>query len=314
MIEKTPILIDCDPGHDDAIALLLAFSSDLLDVRGVSVTGGNQTLEKTLQNAKNVLNFANIEVEIAAGLDKPLFRELEIAPEVHGESGLDGPELPVSKYPTHDLNSIDFMYRKIIESSKAMTLVATGPLTNIAALLITYPDVKNNIKQISIMGGALVGGNWTASAEFNILVDPEAARIVFNSGIPIIMAGLDVTHKALIHDYEIEEIRAIDSPVAVMVAELLDFFYLFHKEQGFAGSPVHDPCAIAYLTHPDIFTTKDYFIDIETDGEYTTGSTVTDFYGSLNKEANVKALVDVDQKAFFQMIYDAMLVYKERGV
>lgn len=314
MTKKRPIIIDCDPGHDDAIALLLAFSSDKLDIKGVTITGGNQTLEKTLQNAKNVLEFAGIKTPIAKGLDKPLLRDLEIAPEVHGESGLDGPELPQSNYETHHLNSVEFTAEILRASDEKITLVATGPLTNIAAFLIAHPELKDKIEQISIMGGSVIGGNWTPAAEFNILVDPEAADLVFRSGLPIVMAGLDVTHRALIYDEEIEKIRQIDHKVAIMVAELLDFFSLFHKEQGFTGSPMHDPCAIAYLIEPEIFETKDYHIDIETKGKYTTGATVADQLDVLKKPKNVKAMMDVDRGKFFDLIYRSMLVYKERGI
>lgn len=313
-MSKLPIIIDCDPGHDDAIALLLAFSSDYLDVKGVTVTGGNQTLVKTLQNAKNVLDYAKVKVDIAPGLDKPLFRDLEVAPEVHGESGLDGPVLPVSDYESHELNAIDYIYESARNLGEKLTIVATGPLTNIGALFATYPDVKKYIDKVCIMGGSVIGGNWTPGAEFNILVDPEAASIVFNSGVPLVMAGLDVTHKALVYEEEIEKIRSINSKVAVMVAELLDFFYLFHKEQGFKGSPLHDPCPIGYLINPDIFETKDFYIDIETEGEFTTGATVADQFGVLGKTPNVKAIMDVDREAFVEMLYNAMLVYQERGV
>lgn len=314
MLKPIPVIIDCDPGHDDAIALLLAFSASNLDVRGVTVTGGNQTLEKTLQNTKNVLEFANIHVDIAAGLDKPLFRDLEIAPEVHGDTGLDGPVIPKAERQEHELNAIDYIRKCVLESETPLTIIATGPLTNIGAFLTTYPELKSKIQQISIMGGSIIGGNWTAGAEFNILVDPEAASIVFESGIPVIMAGLDVTHKALVMDEDVEVIRAIGSKVAVFVAELMDFFSLFHKSLGFTGSPMHDPCAVAYLMKPEIFETKEYFIQIETEGEFTTGATVADQHGMMGKKPNVKALVGVDREAFIQMLVDAMEVYKERGL
>ncbi|MFV0379236.1 MAG: nucleoside hydrolase [Anaerorhabdus sp.] len=312
MQKKNKIIIDCDPGHDDAIALLLAFSSEKLDVLGVTVTGGNQTLEKTLQNAKNVLEYVKTEVPICEGLEKPLFRNLEIAPSVHGETGLDGPAFIKSEKETHNKSAIEFIRDTLEKSKESITIVATGPLTNIGAFLISYPKLKHKIKEIVIMGGAVIGGNWSASAEFNILVDPEAAHIVFNSGIKMVMAGLDVTHKALIYPDEIEEIRKINHPVSTLVAELLDFFIIFHKNQGFKGAPLHDPCTIAYLIKPEIFTSKEYFVDIETDGEYTTGSTVVDQNNILCRDPTTLVLLDIDQKEFFSIIYDAMLEYKRR--
>ncbi len=313
---KRKIIMDCDPGHDDAIALILAFSSDKLDVQGVTVSAGNQTLAKTLQNAKNILEFIKVDVPVCAGASKPLFRDLEIAPSVHGESGLDGPELVQSQKPTHELRAVEFIRKTILELAvdEKITLVATGPLTNIGAFLTAYPELKSKVEEIVIMGGSVVGGNWSAGAEFNILVDPEAASIVFNSGLHIVMAGLDVTHKALIYKENIEEFRAMNSPVAVLVAELLDFFILFHEEQGFAGAPLHDPCAILYLIDPNLFITKDMWVDIEVDGEYTTGATVADQWGVLGKEANTTALLDLKHQQFIEAIQSALMVYKERGL
>ena len=314
MKKTLPVIIDCDPGHDDAIALLLAFSAKELEILGVTVTGGNQSLDKTLQNTKNILEVANVNADISAGLVKPLLRELEIAPEVHGETGLDGPVMPKSKQENHELGAVEFMYKQLSEAKEPLTIIATGPLTNVGALLIVYPEVKHKIKQISIMGGAMIGGNWTASAEFNILVDPDAAKVVFNSGIPIIMSGLDVTHKALIFEEEIESFRNIDSKVSVMVAELLDFFHLFHKEQGYAGMPLHDPCAVAYLMRPEIFTTEEYYVDIETKSETTLGATVVDQFGVTGNAKNTTVLLDVDREKFRDLLLEAMEFYQERGV
>lgn len=306
---KRPIIMDCDPGHDDAIALLLAFASEKLDVLGVTVTGGNQTLPKTLQNTKNVLQYAGVKARIAAGWSAPMYRELEIAPEVHGDSGLDGPQLPKSTYETDKLSATELMRELILASEEKVTIVATGPLTNVGVFLQAYPELKEKIETIAIMGGAVVGGNWTPAAEFNILVDPEAARIVFQSGVHVIMAGLDVTHKALIYDEDTERIREIGNKQAVLVAELLDFFCKFHKERGYAGSPVHDPCAVAYLIAPEMFETKELYIDIETAGEFTTGATVADVHGVMGKAPNTTVLMGIDREKFVAMICDAMASY-----
>lgn len=313
---KRRVLFDCDPGHDDAIALLLAFSSDLLEVRTVTVSAGNQTIEKTLHNAKRMISCAQRAIgpsfrvpRIAKGAAKPLFRELIVAPAVHGESGLDGPEIPDSDLIEEPISAVALMREEILAADRPVTLVATGPLTNVASLLMTYPEVKARIELISIMGGSVIGGNWTAAAEFNILVDPEAADIVFQSGVPLVMAGLDVTHKALIYPEEVEVIRGLGGSIAVLTAELIDFFSKFHLETGFAGSPIHDACAVAYLIAPQLFTLEAYAIDIETTGAFTTGATVADMHHVTGKPANAQACMDIDRAGFFALLCDAMRYY-----
>lgn len=306
---RIPVIIDCDPGHDDAIALLLAFASERLDVKAVTIVAGNQTQEKTLNNALKVLSFAGVDVPVAKGDDKPLMRDLIIAPEVHGDSGLDGPELPESDLQAVDMPAIELIAKTVRESDKKVTLIPTGALTNIAKFLLCYPELKEKIERISLMGGACFGGNWSPAAEFNILVDPEAADIVFKSGIPITMSGLDVTHKALIYDEDVERIRNVGGKVAVMVAELLDFFAKFHMDMGFKGSPLHDPCAVAWVIEPSIMTTKKLHVDIETKGEHTLGATVVDYYDVLKKEKNVDVAFDIDRERFVEMLVQAMKYY-----
>lgn len=242
---RIPVIIDCDPGHDDAIALLLAFASPRIYVQAVTVVAGNQTLEKTLKNTKNVLDYAEIRAKVAAGAQKPLFRELNIASHVHGESGLDGVILPPAKFEEVEITAVELMRKIILKSNEKVVLIATGPLTNVALLLLTYPVVKDKIEYISLMGGACFGGNLTPVAEFNIAVDPEAAKIVFESGIPIVMHGLDVTYKAQIYRNEVETIRKLGGKVPIMVAELLDFYSKYYGNQGFKGTPLHDACAVA---------------------------------------------------------------------
>lgn len=309
-MRKIPVIMDCDPGHDDAIALIMAFASEKLDVRAVTTSAGNQTPEKTLNNALRILDYIGVDVPVAQGAKRPLLRELEVAPEVHGESGLEGPEIPDATSKPLDMPAIDLMRKVIMESEEKITLVPTGPLTNIAMLLLAYPEVKEKIEQISLMGGAAYGGNWTPAAEFNILVDPEAAKIVYDSGLPIIMAGLDVTHKAMIMKEEVEIIRDLDSKVGIFVAELLDFFVKFHDEVWkLPGCPLHDPCAVAYLIAPEIFESKQYAVDIETKGEFTTGMTVVDFNRQTGKEENVKVLLGVDRQKFVDMIVNLVSKY-----
>jgi len=300
---KIPCIMDCDPGHDDAIALILAYGSTKIDIRAVTTTAGNQTLEKTTNNALRIMTFLGAGIPVAAGCAKPLFRDLIIAPEVHGESGLDGPDLPEPAFEAEPVHAVELMAETVRNCEEKITIVPTGALTNVALFLLTYPELKERIERISLMGGACWGGNWTAAAEFNILVDPEAARVVFESGIPITMSGLDVTHKAFITDEDRERFRQIGTKTAVMVAELLDFFAKFHDENfEFGGSPLHDPCAVAWLIAPEIFTGRDCHVDIETSGKLTTGSTVVDFYNVLKKEKNATVLFDIDREKFVELL------------
>lgn len=317
MGESIPVILDCDPGHDDAIAMVLAHARPEIDIRGVCTTAGNQTIDKTTINARKIMSFLGNDVPVARGASKPLFRELITAGEVHGESGLDGPALPDPRWPESELSAFELMVKILEESSEPVTLVPTGALTNLGLLLLTRPDLKSMIGRISLMGGSAIGGNWTPSAEFNILVDPEAAQVVFSSGLPITMSGLDVTHKALITLDDIENFRSIGKRTAVMVAELMDFFKKFHEEY-FAGTPLHDPCAVAWLIAPEIFTSKKARVDVECSGRFTTGSTVVSFAEGVSvggaegsvpaAEANVDVLFDVDREAFVGLLVDALRV------
>lgn len=319
MIGKSiPVILDCDPGHDDAIAMVLAHARPEIDIRGVCTTAGNQTIEKTTLNARKIMSFLGNDVPVARGAAKPLFRELITAGEVHGETGLDGPNLPDPRWPESELSAFELMVKVLEESSEPVTMIPTGALTNLGLLLLTRPDLKAKIGRISLMGGSAVGGNWTPSAEFNILVDPEAAQVVFSSGLPITMSGLDVTHRALITLDDIETFRSIGKRTAVMVAELMDFFKKFHEEYfaSFGGSPLHDPCAVAWLIAPEIFTAKKARVDVECTGTYTTGSTVVSFAEGVSQggaegsvpisEANVDVLFDVDREAFVGLLVDAL--------
>ncbi len=309
-MRKIPVIMDCDPGHDDAIAMILACASDKLDVKAITTVGGNQTVAKTTNNALRMLTFMNKQIPVAKGADRPMRRELEIAPEVHGDTGLDGPVIPEATQKALDINAYELMAKVVEESEDKVTLVPTGPLTNIAIFLSAYPHLKSKIERISLMGGSAIGGNWTASAEFNILVDPEAADIVFKSGIPITMSGLDVTHKAQVYPEDIEKIRNQGGKVAILVAELLEYFIKFHKEIcGWDFAPLHDPCAIAWLINPDMFKSKKLNVQIDIDGEHTTGCTVTDFLNRLDLEPNTDVLLDVDRHQFIDMIIDAVNKY-----
>lgn len=300
-----PVILDCDPGHDDAIALILALASPELDVLAVTTSAGNQTPDKTLNNALRILTLlGRDDIPVAAGAPKPLARELIIADNVHGESGLDGPKLPDPTFATQAMTGLELMAKCLRESLEPVTLVPTGPLTNIALLLAAHPELKGKIARIVLMGGTAGAGNWTPAAEFNIYVDPEAADMVFKSGIPITMCGLDVTHEAQVMDEDIERVRAITNPVAQCVAGLLDFFMIYHRDPkwGFAGAPLHDPCTIAWLLAPELFHGVECRVDIETSGKHTLGMTVVDRYGLTGKPANALVLLGLDRPGFIDLL------------
>lgn len=302
-----PIILDCDPGHDDAIALILALASPELDLKAVTTSAGNQTPEKTLRNALRILTLLQRnDIPVAGGAVKPLMRELIIADNVHGESGLDGPELPEPNFAPQQCNAVELIAKTLRESKEPMTIVATGPLTNIALLLTSHAELKPKIARIVIMGGTAGLGNWTPAAEFNIYVDPEAAEIVFQSGLPIVMAGLDVTHRAQIMSEDIERFRQLDNPVAAVVADLLDFFMEYHKQEkwGFQGAPLHDPCTIAWLIKPSMFTCVERWVGVETQGKYTQGMTVVDYYSLTNNAPNTTVMMDIDRQAFVDLLVE----------
>lgn len=306
------IIIDCDPGHDDAIALILALASPELNVQAVTTCAGNQTPDKTLRNALRILTLLERQdIPVAGGALKPLLRELIIADNVHGESGLDGPSLPDPSFAPQAENAVELMARILRDSPHPVTLVATGPLTNVALLLAGHSALAAKIDRIVIMGGAVMLGNWTPAAEFNIFVDPEAADRVFKSGIPITMAGLDVTHQAQVMDADIDRIRQLDNPIAEVVAGLLDFFMLYHRQErwGFQGAPLHDPCTIAWLLAPELFTSIERWVGIETRGEYTQGMTVVDYYQLTGNKPNAEVLMDIDRKGFIDLLVERIARY-----
>ncbi|CFQ41158.1 putative hydrolase [Yersinia frederiksenii] len=308
------IIIDCDPGHDDAIALILALASPELKVEAVTTCAGNQTPDKTLRNALRILTLLERQdIPVAGGALKPLLRELIIADNVHGESGLDGPSLPDPDFAPQAENAVELMARILRASPHPVTIVATGPLTNVALLLAGHGALVAKIERIVIMGGAVMLGNWTPAAEFNIFVDPEAAERVFKSGIPITMAGLDVTHQAQVMDEDIDRIRQLNNPVAEVVAGLLDFFMLYHRQErwGFQGAPLHDPCTIAWLLAPELFTSIERWVGIETRGEYTQGMTVVDYYQLTGNKPNAEVLMGINRQGFIDLLVERVARYGE---
>ncbi|MGI8422215.1 MAG: nucleoside hydrolase [Gaiellaceae bacterium] len=302
-----PILLDCDPGHDDAIALLLAVASPELELLGVTTVSGNQTLEKTTRNALRVLEFAGRgDIPVAAGADRPLTRARYVADYVHGESGMDGPDLPDPSRSPLDEHAVHFLARTLRESERKVTLVPTGPLTNIALLLALHPELEEKIERVVLMGGAIAEGNVTPAAEFNIWADPEAAKRVFDSDLDVTMVGLDVTHKALVTSSDTERLRATGRTGA-MVAQLLDFYGEFHARQyGWDGSPIHDAVAVAQVSHPQLLETKFRHVEIDCEGELSRGRTLVDLWERMETEPNTHVCVDIDARGFVEHLLDRL--------
>jgi len=309
----TKIILDCDPGHDDALALMLAIANPEIDLLAVTTSAGNQTPEKTLNNAMRVLTLLHHqEIPVAGGNRTPLLKPLETAGNVHGKSGLDGADLPEPDFDVQPMTAIELIAKTLRASAEPVTLVVTGPMTNAALFLRVYPELKSKIAQIVYMGGAMGLGNWTPSVEFNIYVDPEAAKIVLNAGIPLTMAPLNVTHKAQILKPEIAAIGEIDNPVAHAFEGLLNFFEVYHENPkwGFKGAPLHDPCTIAWLLHPEMFKSELMNVDFESQGELVRGETVCDYYELTGKPKNTDVLLDIDRPAFIQLITDSLKTFK----
>ena len=309
MPNPIPILLDGDPGHDDAMAWMLAQSSPLLEIRGVTSVCGNQTIEKTTYNAQRVMTLLGIDAPLAKGRPGPLAGAAMPAPSVHGESGLDGPILPEPAVFPVEGPACALMAWVLEESPEPVTIVPTGPLTNVASLLLTRPDLKGKIAGISMMGGGVTHGNWSPAAEFNILVDPEAADLVFRSGVPITMARLDVTEKALVFPEDFETIRALGNPVARVVADWLEFFYGFHQKLGYAGAPVHDAVAVAALIAPELFQMEEMYVAVETEGVYCRGATIGDRYQLSGRAPNARVILDLDRADFVALLTRAAAAY-----
>ena len=292
----TPIVLDCDPGHDDAIALLLALASPEVELVGITTVAGNQTLEKTTANAIRVLEFVGRgDVPVSAGAERPLVRDPSVAAYVHGDTGLDGPALPPPRAERVDQDAVHFLAERV----GGTTLVATGPLTNVARLLAIRSERPN---RIVLMGGSIAEGNVTPAAEFNIWADPEAAEAVFASGLDVTMIGLDVTHKALLTPPYAERLRAAGD-TGRMVAELVDFFARFHKKTyGFDGAPIHDAVAIAHVFQQGLVETVERNVEIETASELCRGRTVVDLWRRTENEPNAHVGVGIDAEAFLELL------------
>lgn len=299
------IIIDTDPGQDDAVAILLALASPELEVLGITTVAGNVPLALTTRNAQLIVGLSGQTVPIVAGRDRPLNRQLVTAEYVHGQTGLDGIDLGEPHVPVTPGDGVDFIIDTLRrEPAGTVTLVPIGPLTNIAAAFERAPDIIPRVQQVVLMGGAYFEvGNVTPTAEFNIYVDPEAAAQVLNSGVDVVMMPLDVTHKALTSADWIAGLRALGTRAGEAVASWTDFFERYDREKyGAEGAPLHDPCTIAYLIRPELFSGRRINVEIETEGRYTTGMTVADWWGVTGREPNALFIRDIDREGFFTLL------------
>ena len=306
-MSKQAIIIDCDPGQDDAINLLLAMSSpDEIDILGITAVAGNVPLARTERNARLMCDIAGrSDIPVYAGCARPMVRDLVTAEKVHGRTGIDGVEITEPVLPLQEQNAVDFIVDTLrAADDETITLVPTGPLTNIATAITKAPDILPKVKEIVLMGGAMrESGNHSPSAEFNILVDPHAADIVFKCGRPITEMGLDVSHQVLSTRERIDRIKKIDNQAAQATVGMLDFFNRHDtKKYKYAGAPLHDPCTVAYLLRPDIFEGKLCNVSIETQSELTMGNTAVDFWHVTDRPRNTNWIHAVDADAFYELL------------
>jgi Inosine-uridine nucleoside N-ribohydrolase len=311
----TKVIMDCDPGIDDAVALtILLAHPDKADLIGVTTVGGNVKLDYVTKNAKKLLTFLGSHAELASGQANPIVKKIKTAGEIHGKTGMDGYDFPddSQNYPLASDNAITFLHDRIMQSDEKIDLVATAPLTNVALLLKVFPEVKDNIKHVYIMGGSTLQGNVTLAAEFNAYVDPEAAKIVFDSGLPITLSGLNFTeNKAYLTMDEINKIKDL-GPVGVMASSILEFYTSAELKKGMTKMPIHDACAVISLLAPELFTkSTNYSMDVSLSNDEFRGMTYPDRRVYADKKNNIKVLEDVDREAFVKFIFDSISSYNK---
>lgn len=308
------LLIDCDPGVDDAIALLLAFGAPQLNLLGITTVGGNVPLVHTQTNARKICELAQVRnVPVFAGCMGPLLRSLITAEYVHGATGLGQVNLPEPTIELSPQHGVDFLIETLLASVNPMTIATLGPLTNLAIALVKSPEIIEKIAQVVMMGGATTYGNVTPSAEFNIYCDPHAAQIVMTSEVPVVMMGLDVTHQAIATPGRLAKIRQIGDPIGTLVAKLLeDYGHHDIQHYGFEGAPLHDPCVIAYLINPTLFETRKCFVEVEIQSEITIGRTIVDWYGVSGRAPNVEVVCAVDSDGFYALLCDRLTALNDR--
>ena len=310
-MKKRKLIIDCDPGQDDAVMLLLALACpDEFDILGITTVAGNVPLDLTQRNARIMCELAGrTDVPVFAGCDKPMRHELITAENVHGKTGIDGVDICEPIIPLQDQHAVEFIIETLLGADdNSITLVPTGPLTNIGQAISQQPDILIKVRDIVLMGGAMrEAGNTTPSAEFNILEDPDAAQIVMHCGRPLTIVPLDVTHQALVSRKRIEQIRELNSPVGTAVVGMMEFFNRFDSEKyGSDGAPLHDPCTIAYLLKPELFKGKICNVEVETGSRLTRGHTAVDFWGVTDRVKNANWLYNVDADGFFALLIERL--------
>lgn len=309
-----PIIIDCDPGQDDAVALFLAMSSpDDLDLLGITTVAGNVPLALTQRNARMMCDIAGRkDIPVYSGREKPLVRDAITAEYIHGDTGIDGVDVFEPETPLQQQHAVDFIVERLLASdNEGITLVPTGPLSNIGAAIQKEPAILGHIREIVVMGGAMrEGGNRSPSAEFNILADPQAAEIVFSCGRPIVVMGLDVTHQVLSTRARVERIRDLGNPVAEATAGMLGFFHRYDsKKYGSEGAPLHDPCTVAWLLDPTLFQLRECNLSVETESELTMGHTAVDFWHVTDRPHNVRWAHAVDADGFYSLLEERLARY-----
>ena len=308
MPDPIPLILDCDPGHDDALAIIVALARPELRLLAVTTVAGNAGLDATTRNALRVLTLAGrTDIPVAAGAGRPLIRDLHVAANVHGASGLAGADLPDPAFEPRPEGAIELIRSILLAADAPVTIAAVGPLTNIALLLRTHPELTDRIAGIRIMGGALTEGNTTASAEFNIWQDPDAARIVLDCGRPITLMTLDVTHQAVFGPADVARLDGLGTRIGAVFADLLRYFARFHAERyGWDGSPIHDAVAVAHLAVPDLVRTVPYRVDVEIGSELTRGRTVVDLHGLTGQPPNAEVGVAIDRARFADLLVEAV--------
>ncbi len=308
---KRKIILDCDPGHDDAIAIMLAAKNENIDLLGITVVSGNQTIEKTTRNALNVCEYLGLDVPVYEGCGQPMIRNKpSVANDIHGESGLDGPTFAPLTKKKEEKHAVEYMIDTLLNSDGDITVVTTGPMTNLAMAMRLCPNIIPKIKEIVLMGGAYQLGNVTPAAEFNIFTDADAAHVVFTSSRRIVMAGLDVTRKVLCYPSIIERMSKHNNCASKLFVDLMTFFRKTQKEvYGWEGGPLHDPVTIAYLIDPTVLTLKEMYTEIDIRSEQSYGRTNCDYFNYLKKEPNSFVAIDIDVEKFWNIIEKGIEAY-----
>lgn len=309
-MDRTKIILDCDPGHDDAVAIMLAGKSPKIDLLGITVVAGNQTLDNTQRNALNVVQCLGLDVPVYAGCGQPMIREKMTAGDIHGKTGLDGPVFEPLTRKLEPEHGVNFIIRTLMESRDPITVVTTGPMTNLGMAIRMEPRILEKIQRIVLMGGAYTNGNVTPAAEFNIIADADAAYVCFTSGRPITMVGLDVTRKALCYPSIVERMDKVGNKASKLFVDLMKHFCKSQKEVfGWEGGPLHDPITIAYLIDPTVLTTKPMHAEIDIRSTQSYGRTNCDYFGYQKKEPNADVAIDIDVEKFWNMIEEGLRLY-----